>query len=140
MASCSALLHPLGFRAGNRNHFLFGAANQDQGVFGAGLDANPAAHAAQLVDLDGEVHAEGLKLAVLQAVLAGYAQVFIDSIDECGLGDGVGDTQFADAAQNTTRAGAAVADIRFAVLVVADRVHQTGFRRDLQRIQRFFHG
>ena len=98
MPGSGALLHPIGFRAGNWHDLLFWAADQDEGIFRAGLDANPTADAAQLIDLDGGIHAEGVKLAVLQAVLTSSAQVFIDSVDECGMGDCVGDAQLADAA------------------------------------------
>ena len=138
MAGRGALLHPLGFRAGNWHQLGFWAADQDQGFFGAGLDTYPAANAAQLVDLDGEIHAECVKLAVLYAVLTGHAQIFVDGVDEGGLGDCVSDAQLADAAQYSTGTGAAVADIGFPALVVADRMNQASFSGDLERAQRLF--
>ena len=101
------------------------------------MHAHPATDAAQLVHSRGEFHAEGVELAVRQAIFAGHAQGFINGVDKSGMGYCIGNAQFADTSQHPARAGAAVAYVGFAMLVVADRVHQSCFCRNLEGIQSF---
>ena len=74
---------------------IFRSARQHaECAFGAGSDAHAAADAAQWIHLGCAIMTEGAELASIEAQLTSDTQIFIDMIDETGMGDDIRDAHF----------------------------------------------